>query len=135
MDTDCSSMCVSARGETATDAESEDEMEETDGRREKGGQAIAIAWIAGWKGEYEEMAGGKEGRREGGMKRGRMAVRRTWWTVYGCQEEPMASHMHLTSPRYTSESKQPYKVAGLRFNPKFISSISKGLSRAPRPSE
>lgn len=40
-----------------------------------------------------------------------------------------------TSPRYTSESEQPYKVAGLRFNPKFISSISKGLSRAPRPSE
>lgn len=35
--------------------------------------------------------------RIGGMKRGRMAVRRTWWTVYGCQEEPMASHMHLTS--------------------------------------
>lgn len=39
----------------------------------------------------------QEGRREGGMKRGRMAVRRTWWTVYGCQEESMASHMHLTS--------------------------------------
>lgn len=42
----------------------------------------------------------------------------------------MASHMHLTSPS-ESESKQPYKVAGLRFNPKFISSISKGLSRSP----
>lgn len=42
----------------------------------------------------------------------------------------MASHMHLTSPS-ESESKQPYKVAGLRFNPKFISSISKGLSRGP----
>lgn len=40
-----------------------------------------------------------------------------------------------TSPRCTSESEQPYKVAGLRFNPKFISSISKGLSRAPSPSE
>lgn len=46
----------------------------------------------------------------------------------------MASHMHLTS-LIASESKQPYKVAGLRFNPKFISSISKGLSRAPSPSE
>lgn len=34
-----------------------------------------------------------------------------------------------TSPRHPGESKQPYKVAGLRFNPKFISSISKGLSR------
>ena len=36
-----------------------------------------------------------------------------------------------TSPRHPGESKQPYKVAGLRFNPKFISSISKGLSRGP----
>lgn len=36
-----------------------------------------------------------------------------------------------TSPRRPGESKQPYKVAGLRFNPKFISSISKGLSRGP----
>lgn len=42
---------------------------------------------------------------------------------------------HAPRPRYTSESEQPYKVAGLRFNPKFISSISKGLSRAPSPSE
>lgn len=40
-----------------------------------------------------------------------------------------------TSPRHPGESKQPYKVAGLRFNPKFISSISKGLSRDPSVSE
>lgn len=40
-----------------------------------------------------------------------------------------------TSPRHPGESKQPYKVAGLRFNPKFISSISKGLSRGPSVSE
>lgn len=40
-----------------------------------------------------------------------------------------------TSPRHPGESKQPYKVAGLRFNPKFISSISKGLSRTPSVSE
>lgn len=39
----------------------------------------------------------------------------------------MASHTHLDSP--STKSKQPYKVAGLRFNPKFISSISKSLSR------
>ena len=39
----------------------------------------------------------------------------------------MASHTHLGSP--SAKSKQPYKVAGLRFNPKFISSISKSLSR------
>lgn len=36
-----------------------------------------------------------------------------------------------TSSRHPGKSKQPYKVAGLRFNPKFISSISKGLSRGP----
>lgn len=41
----------------------------------------------------------------------------------------MASHTHLDSP--STKSKQPYKVAGLRFNPKFISSISKSLSRGP----
>lgn len=40
-----------------------------------------------------------------------------------------------TSPRHPGESKQPYKVARLRFNPKFISSISKGLSRTPSVSE
>lgn len=40
-------------------------------------------------------------------------------------------HHTCTSPRHPGESKQPYKVAGLRFNPKFISSISKGLSRGP----
>lgn len=40
-----------------------------------------------------------------------------------------------TSPRHPGKSKQPYKVAGLRFNPKFISSISKGLSRDPSVSE
>lgn len=40
----------------------------------------------------------------------------------------MASHTHLDSP--SAKSKQPYKVAGLRFNPKFISSISKSLSRS-----
>lgn len=41
----------------------------------------------------------------------------------------MASHVHLTARHPGEKSKQPYKVAGLRFNPKFISSISKGLSR------
>lgn len=34
-----------------------------------------------------------------------------------------------------AKSEQPYKVARLRFNPKFISSISKGLSRCPSVSE
>lgn len=40
----------------------------------------------------------------------------------------MASHAGLGSP--SAESKQPYKVARQRFNPKFISSISKSLSRS-----
>lgn len=60
-------------------------------------------------------------------RRGRVVVRRAWWNIHGCQEGSMASHTHLGSP--SGESKQPYKVAGLRFNPKFISSISKSLSR------
>lgn len=50
----------------------------------------------------------------------------------------MASHMHLLTfhaRRPGERAKQPYKVAGLRFNPKFISSISKGLSRGPGVSE
>lgn len=44
-------------------------------------------------------------------------------------------HHTCTSTRHPDESKQPYKVAGLRFNPKFISSISKGLSRVSSVSE
>lgn len=83
-----------------------------------------------WEGgERKEGKTGAKSRRNGRRwRRGRVVViRRVWWTIHGCQEGSMASHTHLDSP--STESKQPYKVAGLRFNPKFISSISKSLSR------
>lgn len=70
---------------------------------------------------------------EGERKRRRgkgVAVRRTWWTASMDVRRGPWRHT-CTSPRHPGESKQPYKVAGLRFNPKFISSISKGLSRGP----
>lgn len=76
-------------------------------------------------GDNDEDAATEEGEEEEEIRRGR--VRRAWWTIHGCQKGSMASHTHLTLP--SSESEQPYKVAGPRFNPKFISSISKSLSR------
>lgn len=81
------------------------------------------------EGERKEGKTGAKSRRNGRRwRRGRVVViRRAWWTIHGCQEGSMASHTHLDSP--STKSKQPYKVAGLRFNPKFISSISKSLSR------
>lgn len=53
-----------------------------------------------WRGRVERRVKKKtEGERKKGRgRRGRVAVRRTWWTVHGCQKRPMASHMHLTSP-------------------------------------
>lgn len=77
------------------------------------------------EGEEEEGEAGEDEVEEEEIRRGR--VRRAWWTIHGCQKGSMASHTHLTLP--SSESEQPYKVAGPRFNPKFISSISKSLSR------
>lgn len=41
------------------------------------------------------------------------------------------THARLVLHLLSAKSEHPYKVAELRFNPKFISSISKGLSPCP----
>lgn len=116
--------------ESATDGGSEDESTEMKERKERHA-AGAIADVArqGEKESKEEKQRGRRREREGGERGGgwpfdehggsSMDVRRGPWR-HTC-----------TSPHHPGESKQPYKVAGLRFNPKFISSISKGLSRGP----
>lgn len=86
-------------GRTATDGGSEDESTETKERKERHADgAIVDVARQGEKEGKEENRGREKEKGGGGRKRGRMAVRRTWWTVHGCQEGPMASHMHLTSP-------------------------------------
>lgn len=128
MDVDRSSMCASARGGDSN--RQGIRRREWRNEREKGktrGRSHSQDVARQGEKESKEENRGRE-RKGGGGERGwpfdehggpSMDVRRGPWR-HTC-----------TSPRHPGESKQPYKVAGLRFNPKFISSISKGLSRGP----
>lgn len=130
MDVDRSSMCASARGGDSNRRSIR--RRECRNEREKGkthaDEAIASTWRGRVKRRVKKKIEGERERERRGGERGwpfdehgglSMDVRRGPWR-HTC-----------TSPRRPGESKQPYKVAGLRFNPKFISSISKGLSRGP----
>ena len=92
-------------------------------------------------------------RRRGTMKRikrmkrmKRMKRSKEWGGRGGCSMEKVdhrlcqegshgVTHARLALHLRLAKNEQPYKVAGLRFNPKFISSISKGLSRCRSVSE
>lgn len=74
--------------------------------------------------EGEENEGGR-----GGCSTGKVDHGLCQEGSHGVTHARLALHLRL------AKSEQPYKVAGLRFNPKFISSISKGLSRCRSVSE
>lgn len=130
MDVDRSSTCASARrGEGGERQQTEDQKTGVQKRKRERKDTRRRSHSRGRVKRRVKKKTEGEREREGGERGGgwpfdehggpSMDVRRGPWR-HTC-----------TSPRHPGESKQPYKVAGLRFNPKFISSISKGLSRGP----